>query len=95
MKIQFPHETYRIVPTPVKNRISKLYCSVDILTDLALFSFKTQSSLLHVMVKMPEQHQAVSKINLAQNFLKVKEEKQIANTSPLPLNNTYTINKFA
>lgn len=80
---------------PVKNRISKLYCSVDILTDLAPFSFKIQSSLLYMMVKMQEWHQTVSKINLAQNFLKVKEEKQTANTSPLPLNNRYTINKFA
>lgn len=67
---------------PVKNRTSEVYCSVDILTDLALFSFKTQSSLLHMMVKMQEKHQAVSKINLAQNFLKVKEEKQTTNTTP-------------
>lgn len=67
---------------PVKNRILKLHCSADILTDLVLFSFKTQSSLLHMMVKMQEKHQAVSKINLAQNFLKVKEEKQTTNTTP-------------
>lgn len=80
---------------PVKNRILKLHCSADILTDLVLFSFKTQSSLLHVMVKMQEQHRRVSKINLAQNFLKVKEEKQTAKTPPSTLNNTYTITKFA